>query len=216
MALSVLCNSCCVITQQSQRHWTSWPRWSWSYLFPQLSGPTKFCICVCCWHTNMQTEAPVRLVLYEVSHYTGCFLYVWKIVLITICHPKLVHMQFEISLTNMNWGTALSLRRLNYLDAVWWSSAWSNQSNNIRAKIAASQTGLMLMALGIPGRSIAHHAHDSQGQNKGCKTPRNNMHIVACCIICSVQSVLSQSVWQVLQHIRCCNSKLKTIVSRLQ
>ena len=44
--------------------------------FHSCLDPTKFCICVCCWHTNMQTEAPVRLVLYEASHYTGCFLYV--------------------------------------------------------------------------------------------------------------------------------------------
>ncbi len=68
------------------------------------------------------------------------------------------------------------------------------------------------MSLAIPGRSIAHHAHDSQGQSKGCKTPRNNLHIAAFCFICPVQSVLSQSVWQVLQNVRCCN---KTVSWRL-
>jgi len=42
--------------------------------FHSFLDTTECCIRVCCWHTNMQTEAPVRLVLYEVSHYTGCFL----------------------------------------------------------------------------------------------------------------------------------------------
>ncbi len=59
-----------------------------------------------------------------------------------------------------------------------------DQSMNTKAKIAASQTRVIfkLMSLGIPGRNIAHHAHDSQEQSKGCKTPRNNVHIAAFCL----------------------------------
>ncbi len=44
-----------------------------------------------------------------------------------------------------------------------------------------SQTRIIfvLMSLGIPGRSIVHYAHDSQGQSKGCKTFRPELKQLA-------------------------------------
>lgn len=146
------------------------------------------------------------------SEVTGCFLAWFKD---SAHNLRLVHTHFEISLTNVNWYTTVYLHRLNYLDAnsiaCGCHQLVSYQSTSKpKLQLVKQESYLSLCPLAFQAEVshimlmiVRNRAKAAKHLRTTCTLP----HSVRTCFVSPVQSELSQSMWQVLQHVSCCISK---------